>query len=108
MKIWNYSDLNIPYSANNILAKNWRTLIIKYDYLDYMQSYREKITKEVIFIRSYGVHLIYYDIVTGKIIGNDNLRRVQLPLQTTDKNDRNHNRDFIIQKINSHLVDPEI
>jgi len=93
------------FNANSV--SGLKTLIAIYEYHDKSQSYGYlNQVQRVLF--SSGIHIIYFDMLTNKIIGYDNMRANKFPdtisADSRYQNDIEWSFDEIIEKIDSHLA----
>jgi hypothetical protein len=61
-----------------------KTLIVPYMYPDFTESYINEATGEKVNITSYGVHIVYFDMIKNEIIGYDNVRGSSMPYHLKD------------------------
>lgn len=93
----------LKHSEQKQTITGLKTLIIKYDFLSYSGPYREENTNKRVTINSYGSYLIYFDMLTEKIIGFDRIPGEKLPFHTTSPNDLYINITDILAKVDSHV-----
>jgi len=103
----------VIFSSDNkpIPYKEIKTLIVKYDYLDFSQDYRRynQYTGSWIgtgvdkTITSYGAYIIYYDMVEKKIIGHDNIRGGYSSETILLDDEKNVNRIYSFYEINDKV-----
>ena len=81
-----------------------KTIIIKYDFLDFNNTYiPEDKTKTNVIINSYGTYLVYYDLIKEEVVGHEMMYGPILPMRTTEIYDRYNNMDDIEKKVASRL-----
>ena len=104
----------VTYSENkfnNQSINNLKTLIIRYDYPDFTETYG----RGAMCLTSYGSYLIYFDMDKKECIGYDNMQGRNLPKTAPAIFDTKGfesvmyryaywNIDEIIEKIESHLI----
>ena len=103
----NYSEGNTK-TFNGHSLNDLKTLILIYEYLDDRQSYGYD-NKIRYTLESFGMYIIYFDMITKKIIGYDNMRGKDLPNtvsanQTYSNGNRSWSIDDIVNKIKSHGI----